>query len=98
MSDQQVLGVVCALALLSASGSSVLARPGTAEACAARDLIVFSLIEKHGEDQSLPAQVVADASMKLLSARVACRDGREAEAIAIYTDLDATLGAAAGRR
>ena len=99
MSGQQALGIAFAFLTLGASGpSSALAGTGAVEACAARDLIVFGLIEKHGEDQTLPAEVVADASMELLSARTACRDGRETEAIATYTDPEAKLGAAAGGR
>jgi hypothetical protein len=99
MSGPRILGAVFALLMLGLAGSP-LARAGStaAQACASHDLIVLSLIEKHGEAQSLPAQLVADAAMKLLSARAACRDGREAEAIAIYTDLDARLTAAAGSR
>ncbi|WP_293795354.1 hypothetical protein [uncultured Bosea sp.] len=98
MPDRRPLGVGFALLLLSFLGLSGIARAGSAEACASRDLVVFGLIERHGEDQSLPAEIVADASMKLLNARIACRDGREADAIAIYADLDARLGTMANRR
>lgn len=93
---------LCAIFVLLTLGkpdsSPALAGNAAAEACAAQDLIVFSLIERHGEDRSLPAQILADASMKLINARVACRDGREAEAVATYTDLNASLAAATSDR
>lgn len=99
MSSRWLLGVVFALLMQSPPGSSTALAGGTAaEACAPHDLAVFSLIEQHGEDRSLAAEIVADAAMKLIDARVACRDGRKAEAIAIYTDLSARLAAAAGGR
>lgn len=98
MSGPRILGVVLVLLMLSPAGSLPAPAGDATGACASHDLLVFGLIERHGEDQSLPAQVVADAAMKLLDARVACRDGREPEAIAIYTDLNASLTAAAGSR
>ncbi|POR53091.1 hypothetical protein [Bosea psychrotolerans] len=99
MSGRRFLGVVFVVLMQSLPGfSAALAGSAAAKACAAHDLLAFGLIEKHGEDQSLPPQLVADAAMKLLSARVTCRDGRDAEAIALYTDLGTSLAAAAGRR
>ncbi|WP_293809269.1 hypothetical protein [uncultured Bosea sp.] len=99
MSGRRLLGVVFVSLMSGLSGSvPALAGSTAAKACASHDLVVFNLIERHGEDQGLPAEIVADAAMKLLDARVACRDGREAEAIAIYAGLSARLAAAAGRR
>lgn len=99
MSGRRLLGVVLVSLMSGLSGSvPALAGSTAAKTCASHDLVVFNLIERHGEDQGLPAEVVADAAMKLLDARVACRDGREAEAIAIYADLNARLAAAVGRR
>ncbi|HEV7326440.1 MAG TPA: hypothetical protein VGN91_15370 [Bosea sp. (in: a-proteobacteria)] len=59
--------------------------------CAAQDLRVFTLIEKHGEDQTRPADLVASAFMDLISARRACNEGREAEAAAIYAEIGTRL-------
>ena len=99
MSGRRFIAPVFAAMMLGPFGAApALAGGAVAEACAAHDLVVFSLIEKHGEDRSLPAEIVADAAMALLDARVACRNGREAEATAIYTGLSARLTAAAGRR
>ena len=99
MPARPLLGVVFALLMQNPPGLSTALAAGTAaEVCAPHDLIVFSLIEQHGKDQSLAAEIVADAAMKLLDARVACRDGRAAEAIAIYADLNARLAATAGHR
>lgn len=99
MCNRRFLGVIFVVLMPTLSGSAPALAGGTAaEACAAHDLAVFNLIEQHGEDQSLPAQAIADAAMTLIAARVACRDGREAEAIAIYAGLNAALAAAAGHR
>jgi hypothetical protein len=99
MSGRRFLAAVFAAMMLGPFGSApALAGSAVATACAARDLVVFSLIEKHGEDRSLPAEIVADAAMRLLDARVACRDGQEAEALAIYAVLGARLAGADGRR
>lgn len=59
--------------------------------CAAQDLRVFTLIEKHGEDQTRPADLVASAFMDLISARRACHEGREAEALALYAEIGTRL-------
>jgi hypothetical protein len=99
MSSRRFLGVVFVLLMQSLPGSPSARAGGAAvSGCASHDLAAFNLVEKHGEDQSLPAEVVVEAAMKLLDARVACRDGRAAETIAIYADLNARLAATAGHR
>jgi len=99
MSSRWLLGAGFAFLMQNPLGFSAALAGGTAaESCAPHDLAVFSLIEQHGEDRSLAAEIVADVAMKLLDARIACRDGREAEALTIYADLSAKLAAAAGRR
>jgi hypothetical protein len=59
--------------------------------CAVRDLAVFTLIEKHGEAESLKPQVLADAFFEVLAARRACRDGRTSDALGIYDRVGAKL-------
>ena len=65
------------------------------QACAARDLAVVTLIEQRGEARSLPAQEIAEAFVKTMDARRACRNGRSEEGLAIYTHLIARLNSAA---
>jgi hypothetical protein len=79
-----VLGIVSAFSQALAGGVLPLH-------CAAQDLRVFSLIEKHGEDRTRPADLVASAFMDLISARRACNEGREAEAAAIYAEIGMRL-------
>jgi len=77
-----------ALALVMASGAALpcgAAEDAPPQACASRDPRVFTLIEKHGEERSLPAEGVADAFMDLLAARRALRENHGAEALALYT-------------
>ncbi|MCZ0737748.1 hypothetical protein [Phreatobacter sp. AB_2022a] len=88
---------VAAACSLIASISIVHASEGnvSAQACAARDLKVVTLIEQRGEAHSLPAEELADAFFKTMDARRACNDGRFEEALAIYSRVIARLNAAA---
>ena len=79
-----VLGIVSAVSKALAGGVLPLH-------CAAQDLRVFTLIEQHGEDRTRPADLVASAFMDLISARRACNEGREAEAVAIYAEIGTRL-------
>lgn len=79
-----MLGIVSAITQALAGGALPLH-------CAAQDLRVFTLIEKHGEDRTRPADLVASAFMDLISARRACHEGRDAEAIALYAEIGTRL-------
>lgn len=82
--------LIVVLGILSAV-SQALAGGVLAPHCAAQDLRVFTQIEKHGEDRTRPADLVASAFMDLMSARRACNEGREAEAVAIYAEISTRL-------
>ena len=64
------------------------ARPNlTTRACAERDLQYVILIERHGEAQDIPSDVLAQAFFIMMRARKACRQGREQEALALYDSI-----------
>jgi hypothetical protein len=64
------------------------ARPNlTTRACAERDLQYVVLIERHGEAQDIPGEVLAQAFFTMMRARKACRQGREQDAFAIYDSI-----------
>lgn len=84
-----VCSVVATTSIVHASEGNV-----SAQACAARDLTVVTLIEQRGEAQSLPAQEIADAFFKTMDARRACKDGRVEEGLAIYARVIARLNSA----
>ena len=69
-----------------AIGSAAATEPPlpTLGACAARDLKLVSLIEHHGDQQTLAPDRLAHAYFTMMEARNACRDGRIAEALRIY--------------
>lgn len=60
-------------------------------ACASRDIAAWTLIERHGEAQSLPSQVIAEAFFGVMDARRVCRAGKIEEGLAIYTRVTARL-------
>jgi hypothetical protein len=68
-------------------GTAVAAKQTARAACAARDLKLVMLIEELGEALALPGQTLADAFFTMVKARELCRDGRVAEALAIYDGI-----------
>jgi hypothetical protein len=64
------------------------ARPSlTTRACAERDLQFVILLERHGEVQDIPGDVLAQAFFTMMRARKACRQGREQDAFALYDTI-----------
>lgn len=59
----------------------------TSSECAARDLKLVTLIERHGEARDVASNRLAEAAFTMLRARKACDDGRYAEALAIYDSV-----------
>ena len=71
--------------------SLVLVAPATAAergtftpACAERDLRAVTLIEQQGGEASMASDVLAEAGLTLLQARLNCLAGDEAGALALY--------------
>jgi hypothetical protein len=56
-------------------------------ACARRDLQLVTMIEAHGQAQTVAPQSLADAFFTVMRARVACDQGRISEAIALYDGI-----------
>ncbi len=56
-------------------------------ACAHRDLLVTTLIDRHGEDQDVVGDELREASLIVMDARVTCARGREHEALALYDSI-----------
>ena len=55
--------------------------------CALKEITVITLIEEHGEAGDLPADALRNATLTMLRARSACRDGRVGEALAVYESI-----------
>lgn len=62
--------------------------------CVARDIAVFDLIERRGDDKTVEVQALSDAFFELLDARRACREGRVAGAMTMYGDIELRLSGA----
>jgi hypothetical protein len=58
-----------------------------ATVCALKETKVITLIEDHGEAGDLPADSLGDAGLAMLRARLACYEGRVAEALALYDGI-----------
>jgi hypothetical protein len=89
------LASVLPVTALIASSFGVLAgdaaRPNlTTRACAERDLQYVTLLERHGEAQDIPGDVLAQAFFTMMRARKACGRGREQDAFALYDSIKLT--------
>jgi hypothetical protein len=83
-----VLSVAALIASSFGTFAGDAARPNlTTRACAERDLQYVILLERHGEAQDIPGEVLAQAFFTMMRARKACRQGREQEAFAIYDTI-----------
>jgi hypothetical protein len=60
--------------------------------CAARDVKSVILIEDHGEANDIAANRLAEAGFMQMEARIACKEGRAEDGIAIYDEIIRSLG------
>jgi hypothetical protein len=83
-------------ALIMAAGLMATACIGAAQAadpqpglksCAQRDLQLVTLIEQHGDQNTIASDRLAHAYFIVMDARNACRDGRYVEALRIYDSI-----------
>ena len=82
------LSVTALIALTFGALAGDTARPNlTTRACAERDLQHVILLERHGEAQDVPGDVLAQAFFTMMRARKACRQGREQDAFALYDSI-----------
>jgi hypothetical protein len=87
---QHIIAAVAALVI----GLGVAEGPGAARAdaqsgsfasiCALKEIKVITLIEEHGAAADLASDRLGDAGLAMLRARMACYEGRVAEAVALY--------------
>jgi len=83
-----VLSVTALIASTFSAPAGDTARPNlTTRACAERDLQYVILLERHGEAQDIPGEVLAQAFFTMMRARKACRQGREQDAFALYDSI-----------
>jgi hypothetical protein len=91
MRHLNLASVVSVTALLASTFGALAgdaARPNlTTRACAERDLQYVIVIERHGEAQDIPGDVLAQAFFTMMRARKACREGREQDAFALYDTI-----------
>jgi len=59
--------------------------------CVHRDLEIVILIEERGNAQSVPPQILRDATLAMPEARMACTQGHITEALALYDSIARTI-------
>lgn len=80
------LGLVASLALMTSAMAQGQAGQ-FAPACAVKDVASITLIEQHAAAEDVPADRLGNAGLALLSARMACYEGRVGEALALYDSI-----------
>ena len=80
-----------ALALIN-HGNTLASEAAAFQICAARDVKTVILIEDHGEANDIASSRIAEAGLMQMRARLACKDGRTEEGIAMYDEINRLLG------
>jgi len=66
--------------------------------CAARDLQILMLIEERENTNAVSAERLGDAMLTMMSARMMCHDGHEADALTTYDSIVGSLTPSMNRR
>ena len=59
--------------------------------CAARDLQILMMIEEWQKTKAVSEEILSDAMLTMMNARMTCYDGRVADALAIYDRIAGSL-------
>jgi len=94
-----IAALLVGLGVAAASGSARADRQAGpfATICAQKEIEVITLIEDHGVAADLAPDRLGDAGLAMLRARLACYEGRIAEAVALYDEI-LSLGPVASAR
>jgi hypothetical protein len=87
-----------AAAVLVAGLFSVRAEAANPLECAQRDLDIVTLLEQHGEAQTLSGSTLYEAFWTMMQARSACTAGQTVVGLALYGDVFAVVVAEHARR
>jgi hypothetical protein len=80
--------VRCALAAVSLSAMIGSATAGSfTRGCAARDMQLLMLIEEQENSNAMPGEILNDAIVKMMHARIVCHEGYVVDALAIYDTI-----------
>ena len=77
--------IPCIVAVIGVSVMTQAAAAGSfTRGCAARDLQLLTVIEEREVTGSVPAEILSDALIEMMHARIVCHYGRVLDALAIY--------------
>jgi hypothetical protein len=78
-------------AVLVGAAVLALASPAAAQSfpveCAVRDVQIITQLERHGEVQDVPGEILSEAFWTMKRARDACYEGRTVVGMAIYDSI-----------
>jgi hypothetical protein len=74
--------LVCAPAMIASAAAQTYPQE-----CAQRDVQVVTQMERYGEAQSVPGEILYEAFLALTRARQACSEGRVAGGLALYDSI-----------
>jgi hypothetical protein len=87
------VGAVCLGTMIAGTNAGSFTR-----GCAARDLQILMLIEERENANAISAEGLSDAILTMMTARMTCQDGHEADALAMYDSIAARLTQSINRR
>jgi hypothetical protein len=64
--------------------------------CASRDMQILKMIEEQETTNALPAEILSDAMVTMMHARIVCHEGYVVDALAIYDAIARSLNTATG--
>jgi len=73
------LAVACLSAMTSAATAGAFTR-----GCAWRDMQILKMIEERESTNSVPTEILSDAMLTMMHARIVCHEGYVVDALAIY--------------
>jgi hypothetical protein len=80
--------VRCALAAVCLGTMITGATAGSfTRGCAARDMQLLMLIEEQESSNAMPGEILSDAMLKMMHARIVCHEGYVVDALAIYDTI-----------
>jgi hypothetical protein len=80
------LASVCLCAMFNSATAGSFTR-----GCAARDLQILMLIEKHESANTVSAEKLSNAMLEMMHARLVCYEGRVVDALAIYDRIGQSI-------
>ena len=87
------MAALCLGSVVNSAGAGSFTR-----GCALRDREILMLIEERESTNTISAERLSDAMFMMMDARMICREGHEAGALAIYDNIATSVKSSINRR